>query len=242
MSGRKRDYRFSLASTARVLALLASTGFAHAAHAETVEVAPGIQVTKKTYSAPTNEQPFFGFTVKTDAQRAEDAKFVKALVDATGSREKALEEVSKRGWRALASGKHGEAALRFNQAFLVAPEQSVVYHGLAVVAQIRFNDLAFAEELLRIARKQPNPLKMLNADYGRVLLVEKRPKEAQPVLEQAVKDAPDFGDAWINLAWARQQNGDSAAACAAADEAMKLRPSANAKVDMVKLRTAAQCK
>ena len=98
---------------------------------------------------------------------------------------------------------------RFNQAFLVAPEQSVVYHGLAAVAQIRFNDLAFAEELFRIAGKQPNPLKMLNADYGRVLLVAKRPKEAQPVLEQAVKDTPDFGDAWINLAWARQQNGDA---------------------------------
>ena len=49
---------------------------------------------------------------------------------------------------------------------------------------------------------------MLNADYGRVLLVDKRPKEAQPVLEQAVKDTPDFGDAWINLAWARLQNGE----------------------------------
>ena len=112
----------------------------------------------------------------------------------------------------------------------------------AAIAQIRFNDLAFAEELFRIARKQPNPLKMLNADYGRVLLVAKRPQDAQPVLEQAVKDAPDFGDAWINLAWARLQNGDSLAACAAADAAMKLRPSANANVDLVKLRAAAQCK
>ena len=242
MNGRKRVYLFSLASTARLMAFLASVGFAQAALAETVEVAPGIQVTKKTWSAPTNEQPFFGFAAKTDAQRAEDAKFVKALLDATGSKEKAVDEVSKRGWRALAGGKYGEAALRFNQAFLVAPEQSVVYHGLAVVAQLRFHDPAFAEELYRIARKQPNPLKMLNADYGRVLLVDKRPKEAQPVLEQAVKDAPDFGDAWINLAWARQENGDSAAACAAADEAMKLRPSANAKVDLVRLKTTAQCK
>ncbi len=77
---------------------------------------------------------------------------------------------------------------------------------------------------------------MLNADYGRVLLVDKRPKEAQPVLEQAVKDAPDFGDAWINLAWARLQNGDSDAACAAADVAMKQRPSSNASVDLDKLR------
>jgi predicted Zn-dependent protease len=242
MNGRKRVGWFCFASTARLLALLSATGFAHAALAETVEIAPGISVSKHTYSAPVNEQPFFGFAVKTEAQREADEKFAKALLEATGSREKALDEVAKRGWRALATGKLGEAAQRFNQAFLVAPEQSVVYHGLAAVAQIRFNDLAFAEELYRIARKQPNPLKMLNADYGRVLLVAKRPQDAQPVLEQAVKDAPDFGDAWINLAWARQQNGDSPAACAAADEAMKLRPSANANVDLVKLRTTAQCK
>ena len=219
-----------------------AVGFAHSASADTVEVAPGIQVTKRSYAAPNKEQPFFGFAAKTDAERNEDDKFVKALVQAAGTKEKALDEVVKRGWRALGSGKYPEAALRFNQAYLVAPEQSVVYHGLAAIAQIRFKDLDYAEELFRIAQKQPNPLKMLNADYGRVLLVAKRPKEAQPVLEQAVKDTPDFGDAWINLAHARLQNGDRDAACAAADVAMKQRPSSNAAVDLNKLRNDAQCK
>jgi len=232
---------FGFASAVGAFALIAA-GFAPSASAETVEVAPGVQVTKRTYSAPSKDQPFFGFADKTAAQREEDEKFVKALVQATGTREKALDEVVKRGWRALGSGKYPEAALRFNQAFLVAPEQSVVYHGLAAIAQIRFNDLDFAEELFRIAQKQPNPLKMLNADYGRVLLLAKRPKDAQPVLEQAVKDTPDFGDAWVNLAHARLQNGDRDAACAAADEAMKQRPSSNASVDLVRLRNDAPCK
>jgi len=217
-------------------------GLAQSARAETVEVTPGVQVTKRTYSAPSKDQPFFGFADKSAAQREEDEKFVKALVQATGTREKALDEVVKRGWRALGSGKYPEATLRFNQAYLVAPEQSVVYHGLAAIAQIRFNDLDFAEELFRIAQKQPNPLKMLNADYGRVLLLAKRPKDAQPVLEQAVKDTPDFGDAWVNLAHARLQNGDRDAACAAADAAMKQRASSSASVDLVKLRNDAQCK
>ena len=224
-----------------VFAFLA-IGFVHPASADTVEIAPGVQVTKRTYAAPSKEQPFFGFAGKTDVQREEDDKFVKALVQVAGTREKALDEVVKRGWRALGSGKYPEAALRFNQAFLVAPEQSVVYHGLAAIAQIRFNDLDFAEELFRIAAKQPNPLKMLNADYGRVLLVAKRPKDAQPVLEQAVKDTPDFGDAWVNLAHARLQNGDRDAACAAADVAMKQRPSSSASVDLNRLRNDAECK
>ena len=150
--------------------------------------------------------------------------------------------MAKRGWRAIRTGKYEKRRLRFNQAFLVAPEQSGVYHGLAVIAQTRFNDLDSAEELFQIALKQPNPVKMLKADYGRVLLVAKRPKEAQPVLEQAVKDTPDFGDAWINLAWARLQNGDRDAACAAAEEAPKQRPSSNAISDLTAVRNDAQCK
>ncbi|MBN8991499.1 MAG: tetratricopeptide repeat protein [Rhizobiales bacterium] len=236
-----RGRLFSFAPAVWAFAFLA-VGFVRPAMADTVEIAPGVQVTKRTYPVPSKEQPFFGFADKTAAQREEDDKFVKALVQAAGTREKALDEVVKRGWRALGSGKYPEAALRFNQAYLVAPEQSVVYHGLAAIAQIRFNDLDYAEELFRIAGKQPNPLKMLNADYGRVLLVAKRPKDAQPVLEQAVKDTPDFGDAWVNLAHARLQNGDREAACAAANEAMKQRPSSNASVDLVRLRNDAQCK
>ena len=43
-----------------------------------------------------------------------------------------------------------------------------------MVAQMRFRDLAFADELFRQAYKQQHPLKMLNADYGRLLLMAKR--------------------------------------------------------------------
>ena len=98
------------------------------------------------------------------------------------------------------------------------------------------------QALFRLALKQPHPMKALNADYGRFLLVAKRPKDAQPVLEQAVKDAPELADGWTNLAWARFQNGDAAAACAAAEEAAKKRPTNNSGSDLTAVRNAAQCK
>ena len=242
MTGWLRGKRSRTATILCLLVFSAMTGMARSAFAETVEVAPGVQVTKRTYAVPINEQPFFGFAAKTAAQREADDAFVKALLDATGTREKAFDETAKRGWRALGAGRLGEAAQRFNQAFLVAPEQSGVYHGFAAIAQMRFNDVALAEELFQIARKQPNPLKVLNADYGRLLLIAKRPQDALPVLEQAVKDTPDFGDAWINLGWARFQTGDRAGACAATDEAARQRPSTNASVDLIQLRNGAQCK
>ena len=212
------------------------------ASAETVEVAPGVQVTKRSYKAPTNEQPFFGFAAKNAEDKAADEKFVSAIVAATGSRGKAFEEITMRGWRALNTGKIHEAAVRFNQAFLISPEESAVYHGFAVVSQFRFNDFEASDELFQIALKQPDPVKALRADYGRMLLIAKRPRDAEPVLEQAVKDAPEFGDAWTNLAVARFQNGNAQAACAAAEEASKRRPSNNSGDDLRTVKNLAQCK
>jgi len=238
MSGIANCLKFIIRAAAFV-ATLAST---LAATAETIEVAPGVQVTKRTYSAPTNEQPFFGFEVKNSEDKAADDKFVDAIVAATGSREKAFEETTMRAWRAVQAGRIREAALRFNQAFLILPDQSSVYHGFAVVSQARFNDLDAADELFKIALKQPHPVKALSADYGRFLLIAKRPRDAQSVLEQAVKDSPDFGDAWTNLAWARFQNGDLDAACVAAEEAAKQRPTSNSIGDLTAIRAIAKCK
>ena len=226
----------------QAMALLLALISIEPAFAEMVEIAPGVKVTKKVYSAPVNEQPFYGFVEKSADMREADERFLTSVVQLAGSREKAFQATTLRGWRALGSGNASEAARRFNEAFLLMPEQSQVYHGLAAVAQTRFNDTEFAEELFKVARKQPNPLKTLNADYGRLLLIAKRPREAQPVLELAVKDTPDFGDAWTNLAWARLQNADPAAACLAADEAAKQRPSINASADLTALRRSAQCK
>jgi Tfp pilus assembly protein PilF len=224
-----------------IAALVATLASAFSATAETVDVAPGVQVTRRTYPAPINEQPFFGFSIKDPAQKAADANFVTAIIQAAGTREKAFEETTKRGWRAINAGKMREAAQRFNQAFLISPELSGVYHGFAAVAQIRFKDFDAAEELFRIALRQPQPLKALNADYGRLLLIAKRPREAEPVLEQATRDAPDLADAWTNLAWARFQNGDPASACAAAEQAARQRPSPTSASDLTAVRKAAQC-
>lgn len=226
---------------ARLLMALAVVGFAGAANAEMVEVAPGVQVTKTAFDAPADEQPFYGFAAKGKGPRAADEKLLPDLIAATGSREQAFEAVTLRGWKAIQSGRAGEAAKRFNQAYLLMPERSAVYHGLAMVAQMRFNDLAFADELFKQAYKQPHPLKMLNADYGRLLLMQKRYRDAQPVLEKAVVDTADFGDAWAYLAFAKLQNGDKAGACTDAAEARKQKPSRSTVRDLAHIEKDAQC-
>ncbi|WP_322517494.1 tetratricopeptide repeat protein [Rhodopseudomonas palustris] len=229
--------RKRLALVALTLLLAASP-----ARADSVEVAPGVQVTRKSYSGPANQQPFFGFAAKTPEQRAADEKFVNDMVAATGSRQKAFDEASLRGWRAISKGNASEAALRFNQAYLLAPQESAVYHGFAIVAMMRFNDIDYADELFKRARMQPHPLKPLASDHGRALLIGKRPQDARAVLEQAVTEAPDLADAWSNLGFARLQTGDAAGACAAANEAATRKPSSTVSSDLALLRTTAECK
>jgi predicted Zn-dependent protease len=224
-----------------LLIVLALLGPSRVAWAQTVEVAPGVQVTRKTYKVPSDEQPFFGFAEKTEEQREADAKFIADITETAGSKEKAFEAAMLRGWQAITANRFGEAAKRFNQAYLLAPEQSGVYHGFAMVVQGRFNDLGYADELFKVARKQPNPLKALNADYGKLLLMENRVADAKPVLEQAVIDKPDLGDAWAYLAFARLKTGDNNGACVAADEATKRRPSASVGRDLIFIKRDAKC-
>jgi Tfp pilus assembly protein PilF len=222
------------------IVVIGATGCGRAP-AKMVEVAPGVSVTKTTFSAPLNEQPFYGFAEKTALQREADAKFVAAAEKLTGSREKAFSETMHRAWKAFFAGDLAVAARRFNEAYLIDPTQSGVYHGLGLIAFERFHDPVFADELLRIARTQPNPSPVLNADYGRFLLVNKRPRDAEPVLEQAVRDAPNFPAAWSNLAWARLQNGNNAEVCTAVSQAAALSPPGDVQADIKMLRSRAGC-
>ncbi|WP_072373484.1 tetratricopeptide repeat protein [Hyphomicrobium sp. NDB2Meth4] len=225
----------------RVALVILAIGIVDGAAAATIEVAPGVHVTKTTFPAPINQQPFYGFAELTPHQRAANEEFVAKASQAAGSREKAFEETIRRAWNALLSGNFSEATKRFNQSYLIDPGQSQVFHGLGLIAFERFRNAAFADELLRIARARPNPAKLLNADYGRFLLLAGRPQDAEPVLEQAVVDAPNFATAWSNLAWARLHNGKTKAACAAAMKAEELSPPPNVSSDLAMLRSSAGC-
>jgi predicted Zn-dependent protease len=214
----------------------------HQAWAEAVVVAPGVEVTRKTFAAPSSEAPFFGLVEKEPTLRKTDDIFISIAVEVYGSRANVYDALAKRGWAAIAAGDMAEAGLRLNQAWLFSPAQSPIFHGFAVIALARFNDPEFAEELFKIARKQPGALARLNADYGHMLLAANRPRDAEPVLEQAVRDTPTSGDAWADLGAARLQNGNQAGACQAADRAEMFQDSANASAEIKRIWREARCK
>jgi tetratricopeptide (TPR) repeat protein len=212
-----------------------------AAMAETVEVAPGVTVTKKIYGGADSEAPFYGFADKSPLIRQADDIFVSMALQIYGSRAKAFEDLAKRGWEALGADDFKQASTRFNQASLFAPGQSQIFHGFAAIAYTYFNDPVFADELFKVALKQPGARASLNADYGHMLLAANRSGDAEPVLEQAVKDTPEAGDAWTDLGLARLRNHNPGGACLAADQADKLQHAAHAHTSIRWIWREAKC-
>jgi Tfp pilus assembly protein PilF len=197
-----------------LLIWLLAVGVPASAQAQKAEVAPGVSVTRKTYRVPDNEAPFFNFIEKTQAQKASDQKLVDAMLERGPDRSRAARTAIDAGMRAFLSDNDiATAAKRFNQAYLLDPQHSGVFHGFALVAAARFNDFDYADELFRLAARMKSTAPPLRADHGRMLLIAGRPAEAKVLLEQAVRDTPDWAVPRMNLAWATLQTGNRAEAC-----------------------------
>jgi len=214
---------------------------AEIAAAEQVDVGGGVYVTKKTYFAPANEQPFFGFQEKTATQLAADRRLLAWFNSKGYSMSYAFNRAMANGWRALSGGKLDIAARRFNQAHLIDPSHSAVFHGFAIVAHVRFRDADYAEELFSTGAKMDNRMRIYMADYGRFMLVIGKKREALPILEEAVRDAPDDATAWSNLAFARLHDDQRQKACEAAERAKRLSPPETVVKDLKILIKQAKC-
>jgi Flp pilus assembly protein TadD len=185
-----------------------------AAQGQKVEVAPGVSVPRKTYPVQDNEAPFFNFAEKNEAQKAADRQLIDGVLQQVPDHAKAAGLAIAAGDRAfLGSNDPATAAKRFNQAHLLGPQQSGIYHGFAMVVAARFKDFEYADELFRAAARLKSPKPSLKADHGRTLLIAGRPAEARPLLEQAIQDTPDWAVPRMNLAWAVLQTGNREEAC-----------------------------
>lgn len=225
------------------LAVLTSAiiAIAAAAQADAVEITPGVSVTQKTYPVPSNEAPFYNFA-DASAMKKVNEEFVAEVMKLALDRPAAAQQAVARGWEALLGKRDpATAAKRFNQAFLLDPQQSGVYHGLAAVVADRFGDYAFADELFRVAARMNSPARTLSADHGRVLLIAGRPGEAKPLLERAVRDNPDWAVPQSNLAFALMQTGDAAEACRVAAKVFG-RDRAAVERDLALLKQQANCR
>ena len=103
---------------------------------------------------------------------------------------------------------------RFNQAWLLDPDNGDAFHGFAVLIMARDHDAPQADSLFRAGLAKPRQSPGIYLDYGRFLLTMNRPADAVAPLRHAVATPDMSPDAQALLTLALYQSGDVAAACA----------------------------
>jgi hypothetical protein len=80
-----------------------------------------------------NEMPLYGGIQKTKKQIDADIKFINESIRIAGSRKKAASELANNSWDAFYRNDFKLAIKRFNQAWLLDPENMEVYWGLGII-------------------------------------------------------------------------------------------------------------
>ncbi len=88
----------------------------------------------RSLSAPANEVPMFEGVKKTPEQLKADREFVELAIKEKGGRAEAAGHMIKKGWEACDENDFATAAKRFNQAWLIDPDNAKIYHGFGVWA------------------------------------------------------------------------------------------------------------
>ncbi len=163
---------------------------------------------------PLNELPLYGNQPKTPAMQQADQRFIDAARNTGLSLAQASDKSVQLGWQYFQQRRDIATAMkRFNQAWLLDPENGDAFHGFAVLVMERDRDPAAAEKLFQQGIAAPRQSPGIWLDYGRFLLMAKRPADAVVPLRKALT-FPDMGpDAEALLTLALAQSGDRAAAC-----------------------------
>jgi|SRR5476649_2959466 Flp pilus assembly protein TadD len=185
-------------------------------------------------SHPPSELPMYGGIQKTPAMIAADKKFLDDI-DAKGLTRAASSDAEVAlGWKYFMERRDIATAMkRFNQAWLLDPGNGDAYHGMAIVVIQRDGDAPASEQLFKRALAAPRSGPNVRVDYGRFLLMQSRPRDAVPVLEQGVRKPGVAPDAQALLALAYRDVGDWPKSCGAAKAVRPVQPLLKTEVDKI---------
>ena len=189
---------------------------------------------------PLNEQPMYGGAQKTAAMIEADRKLIADAERQGLSRAQASDQTVMAGWQLFTRQQDSATAMkRFNQAWLLDPDNGDAYHGMAILVIERDRDTAAADGLFKRAVAAKRHAPNVFVDYGRFLLMARRPRDAVAVLQQGVQAPGVSPDAQALLAMAFQESGDGPQACAAAK---RVQPNAQAAIKRETDKLAANCR
>lgn len=172
-------------------------------------------------SLPINQLPMFGGREKTPEMRKSDAAFVASIEKQGLSREEGAKKVLQVGWSSWAKRDPATAMARFNQAWLLDPENGNIYHGFALVTSVRGGSPTEVERLFQLAVSKSKVDAVAFVDYGRFLWTQKQFDKSLLQLNKALQLSATARNARSNISFVHYLKGDFSSACEWAKAAQK---------------------
>lgn len=188
---------------------------------------------------PVPERPMYGTAARDSDLVQADERMLQAAIDRGHTREKVFADAIRGGWMAYRAGELGLAMRRFNQAWLLNPENGNVFWGFAVTVEARDGDLERAAGFLARARTLLPDDPDLLVDSGRLMGRMGRIDESIDFFTQALALQPDVATADQGLAISYARKGDFRRALRHAERALE-RGETLPEPFMEELRTRAQ--
>lgn len=170
---------------------------------------------------PINQLPMYGEREKTAEMKKADAALVAAVEKQGLSRQEAAKRAVQTGWSYWAKRDLASAMSRFNQAWLLDPENGNAYHGFALVTSVRGSSPSEVERLFQLAVSKTNVDEVAFVDYGRFLWTQKQLDKSLVQLNRALQLSPTARNARSNISFVYYLRGDASNACTWAKDAQK---------------------
>lgn len=168
---------------------------------------------------PINQLPMYGEREKTAEMKNADAALIAAVEKQGLSRQEAAKRAIQTGWSYWAKRDLATAMSRFNQAWLLDPENGNAYHGFALVTSVRGGTPSEVERLFQLAVSKKNVDEVAFVDYGRLLWTQKQLEKSLVQLNKALQLSPTARNARSNISFVHYLKGDANSACTWAKDA-----------------------
>ncbi len=162
---------------------------------------------------PASEIPMYGTAGKTRKLTERDAAFIASIEKAGKTRQTVAKDVIRQAWEAYGKTDYKSAIRKFNQAWLLDPENGDAYHGFALISTVRDKNADEAEKFFRMALGKPGVSANAYVSYGRFLWIVERHDEAQVQLQKGLAVSPTAHNARLHIARVYYKKKDYGKAC-----------------------------
>lgn len=163
---------------------------------------------------PPSEIPMYGSSAGKPHKLSEkDAAFIATIEKAGKTRQAVAKDVIRQAWEAYGRTDYTSAIRKFNQAWLLDPENGDAYHGFALISTVRDKNADEAEKFFRMALAKPGVSANAYVSYGRFLWIVERLDESLVQLQKAIAASPTAHDARLHIARVYYKKKDYSKAC-----------------------------